>query len=88
MPVKQISLGGSHSVALTVNGSVYSWGYGGDGRLGHGDEYDQLIPRRLEYLSDKNISQVIILYCYSLLTFSWLFNNLSWCIISYFGIFN
>ena len=31
----------THSLALTTDGAVWSWGWGGYGRLGHGDEEDQ-----------------------------------------------
>ncbi len=34
MPVNSISLGGSHSLALLEDGSVYSWGRASRGRLG------------------------------------------------------
>ena len=27
-----------HNLAITADGSVWSWGYGGDGRLAHGDD--------------------------------------------------
>ncbi len=33
-PVKSISLGGSHSLALFEDGSVYTWGRASNGRLG------------------------------------------------------
>lgn len=33
----RIFAGESHCVALSTDGRVFSWGYGGDGRLGHGD---------------------------------------------------
>lgn len=35
--VRQIACGSGHTVVLTVDGEVYTWGRGGDGRLGHGD---------------------------------------------------
>lgn len=35
--MKQIACGSGHTVALTTEGEVYSWGRGDDGRLGHGD---------------------------------------------------
>jgi alpha-tubulin suppressor-like RCC1 family protein len=33
----RIYAGENHCVALTMDNRVFSWGYGGDGRLGHGD---------------------------------------------------
>ena len=57
--IKQISLGTSHSAGLTTTGDVYTWGYGGDGRLGHGSEDDELTPRLLEPLCDKNVEMIV-----------------------------
>jgi alpha-tubulin suppressor-like RCC1 family protein len=33
---KEIKCGAAHTVAVTKNGEVYSWGFGNNGRLGHG----------------------------------------------------
>ena len=46
--VLAVSAGPCHSLALTADGAVWSWGYGGFGRLGHGDEHDQLLPKKIE----------------------------------------
>ena len=38
---------------LTSDGKIYTWGFGGYGRLGHGDESSvlaELLPRRIEAL--------------------------------------
>jgi len=36
-----VNSGGKHSLALSAEGSVYSWGEGEDGKLGHGNKrYD------------------------------------------------
>lgn len=35
--VRQIACGSGHTVVLTIDGEVYTWGRGDDGRLGHGD---------------------------------------------------
>ena len=40
-------------MALTSSGAVYSWGRGDCGRLGHGDEDDQLLPKRVEGLQER-----------------------------------
>jgi len=37
-----VSAGGEHSLALTADGSVWSWGFGVEGQLGHGDMQNQL----------------------------------------------
>ena len=46
--VVAVSAGSDHSLALTADGAVWSWGYGGRGRLGHGDQQDQLLPKKIE----------------------------------------
>jgi hypothetical protein len=43
-PIVQISAGFCHSLALTIDGNVYSFGYGGHGRLGLGDYNDRDRP--------------------------------------------
>ena len=43
--ITQICAGKYHSVALTREGSVYSWGHGRSGRLGHGNEVSQPDPK-------------------------------------------
>jgi RCC1 and BTB domain-containing protein len=57
--VLQVSLGTSHSALLTVDREVFTWGYGGDGRLGHGDERDQLVPRCMATMKEEEIAQVV-----------------------------
>jgi alpha-tubulin suppressor-like RCC1 family protein len=56
--VKEVSCGGFHTIALTEDGSVYTWGYGRDGRLGHGDEEDEALPKRVMKLSGYPIISV------------------------------
>ncbi len=38
--VKLLACGWRHTVAVTQAGTVYSWGRGVNGQLGHGDEQD------------------------------------------------
>ena len=45
--VCQVAAGGEHSMVLTADGQVLSFGRGDDGRLGHGDEEQQLVPKQL-----------------------------------------
>lgn len=49
--ILHISAGGSHSLAVSSTGELYSWGWGQFGQLGHGDRTNRLIPRRNEILS-------------------------------------
>lgn|GEM_PF-3865106 len=45
-----ISAGDAHSLVLTTDGSVYSFGAGNSGRLGHGDENFQMMPKQIDSL--------------------------------------
>ena len=45
-----ISCGSDHMAALSSDGSLYTWGCGGNGRLGHGSEADIKRPQRVEGL--------------------------------------
>ena len=40
------SVGGSHSLATTADGALWSWGGGAFGMLGHGDQQRQLLPKK------------------------------------------
>ena len=46
--VVAVSAGGFHSIAVTAHGAVWSWGGGAFGNLGHGDEHQQLLPKKIE----------------------------------------
>ena len=56
--VVAVSAGGSHSLALTADGAVWSWGGGSDGQLGHGNQQRQLLPRRVETLAGQRVVAV------------------------------
>ena len=43
-----VSAGPRHSLAATADGAVWSWGDGDFGKLGHGDEQNQLLPTKIE----------------------------------------
>lgn len=46
--IVDVSCGANHSVAVDMKGRVYSWGFGGYGRLGHGKADDEMQPRLVE----------------------------------------
>jgi alpha-tubulin suppressor-like RCC1 family protein len=47
--IDEIACGNNHSVARTQEGAVYTWGFGGYGRLGHrGSARDEMLPRMIE----------------------------------------
>ena len=54
--VRQIAAGDAHSLALTYNGLVYSWGSSKVGQLGHGNRKTQPLPKLITYL-DENVSR-------------------------------
>jgi len=44
-------LGGAHSIALTADGAVFTWGKGEHGCLGHGEDLSNpLLPKKIEAL--------------------------------------
>ncbi|XP_050279968.1 RCC1 domain-containing protein RUG3, mitochondrial isoform X2 [Quercus robur] len=53
--VIQVASGGYHSLALTDDGKVLSWGYGRHGQLGHSSILNQKIPVVIEALSDEHV---------------------------------
>jgi len=46
-----ISCGDNFAGAITRSGKVYTWGFGNEGQLGHGDKTDQIIPRAMTFES-------------------------------------
>ena len=50
--------GESHSLAITADGAVWSWGYGGEGQLGHGDEQRQQLPKKVEAFAGQRVVAV------------------------------
>jgi len=56
--VRQIACGSGHTVVLTTEGEVYTWGRGDDGRLGHGDNGWKYVPRITQSLAGQVVCQV------------------------------
>jgi len=56
--VVSVSAGAGHSLALTADSAVWSWGYGRFGRLGHGDEEPQLLPKKIEAIARHHVVAV------------------------------
>ena len=46
-----MSTGDTRSLALTADGSIWSWGSGARRMLGHGNEENQWQPKRIEALA-------------------------------------
>jgi alpha-tubulin suppressor-like RCC1 family protein len=68
-PIVQISASSCHSLALTIEGNVYSFGYGGHGRLGLGDYKNRTIPTLIPaaYFNNIPVSYVSAGRYYSLI---------------------
>ena len=45
--VAYVAMGEDHSVALTIDGGVFTWGHGANGQLGHGTLASQTTPRKV-----------------------------------------
>jgi len=56
--VVALSAGGYHSLAITADGALWSWGGGGDGQLGHGDHQRQLLPKKVEAFGGQRVVAV------------------------------
>ncbi|XP_077153037.1 E3 ubiquitin-protein ligase HERC2 isoform X1 [Ranitomeya variabilis] len=58
--VKKVAVhsGGRHAMALTVDGKIFSWGEGDDGKLGHFSRMNCDKPRLIEALKSKRIRDI------------------------------
>jgi alpha-tubulin suppressor-like RCC1 family protein len=56
--VVAVAAGANHSLALTADNAVWSWGFGSDSRLGHGDVQNQLLPKEVEALAGRRVVAV------------------------------
>lgn len=57
--------GGSHSIALSSYNQVYTFGSGGNGRLGHGNDIDQWVPTMVSSLELYNVVSLAAGYAHS-----------------------
>ncbi|AET04805.2 chromosome condensation regulator RCC1 repeat protein [Medicago truncatula] len=56
--IVMVSCGWRHTISISSSGGLYTHGWSKYGQLGHGDFEDCLVPRKVQALSDKLISQV------------------------------
>lgn len=58
--VKKVAVhsGGKHAMALTLDGKVFSWGEGEDGKLGHGNRLTLEKPKLIESLRTKRVRDI------------------------------
>jgi alpha-tubulin suppressor-like RCC1 family protein len=57
--IAMVSCGWRHTISVSSSGGLYTHGWSKYGQLGHDDFEDRLVPRKVQALSDKFISQVI-----------------------------
>uniref|UniRef100_A0A453D4E1 Uncharacterized protein n=1 Tax=Aegilops tauschii subsp. strangulata TaxID=200361 RepID=A0A453D4E1_AEGTS len=53
--IVKVACGTNHTVAVDSSGFVYTWGYGGYGRLGHREQKDEWQPRLVEIFQRHNV---------------------------------
>ncbi|KAB2083451.1 hypothetical protein ES319_A05G268000v1 [Gossypium barbadense] len=53
--IVKVACGTNHTVAVDMNGYVFTWGFGGYGRLGHREQKDEWVPRRIEVFQKHNV---------------------------------
>jgi len=58
--VVQLALGSTHSACTTEEGTLYTWGSGRNGRLGHGDRSDKKVPTLVEALVGQVVEQLAL----------------------------
>lgn len=46
-------------MSVTAAGELYAWGWGEHGRCGHGDEKEQLLPRRIAALRGERVAACV-----------------------------
>jgi alpha-tubulin suppressor-like RCC1 family protein len=55
---KQVSCGGAHTAAIKTDGTLWTWGYAGDGRLGNGNILDARFTPITTFAGGTNWKQV------------------------------
>eukprot|EP00871_Galdieria_phlegrea_P002562 jgi/Galph1/3306/GphlegSOOS_G1989.1 len=55
-----VAAGDSCTAAISLSGELYTWGNGEYGKLGHGDESNENLPRLVEALRGKKIKKIAI----------------------------
>jgi hypothetical protein len=56
--IVDVGCGENHTIALTCDGEVFTWGSGQYGQLGHGDNVRQSLPVKVSIFDDKVVVQV------------------------------
>lgn len=64
--IEKIACGQYHSLALTTDGELYTWGWGVHGQLGLNSIENVYVPAKVEYFKDIKLVEVAGGYCHSL----------------------
>ena len=64
--VCQLAAGPKHSMVRTEDGRVFTFGRGSFGKLGHGDQQDQLVPKVVDALQGVCVCQIAAGDCHSM----------------------
>lgn len=62
-PICMVACGTEHSLALSLDGTVWSWGRGRNGRLGHGNEADCKEPTIIKSLIVSDEQRIVQVCC-------------------------
>ncbi len=54
--IRSASAGGAHSLVVTEEGALYSFGYGSKGQLGHGSDGHERFPKMVDALRNVHIA--------------------------------
>ncbi|KAF0682697.1 Aste57867_25215 [Aphanomyces stellatus] len=60
LDVVMISCGSRHTLALTADGEVFSWGWGQMGQLGHENHKNLNLPTKIQFFADHKIKVAFI----------------------------
>ena len=64
--IVQVAAGLAHTLALTFDGRVYSWGNGDNGRLGHESESASLTPVLIEHLKGQKVVEITSFHAHNI----------------------
>jgi alpha-tubulin suppressor-like RCC1 family protein len=56
--IVQIACGSEHSLVLTENGEVFSWGWSEHGQLGHGNTQSLTIPTQIKFFAGHKVLRI------------------------------
>ncbi|KAK3912807.1 Protein RCC2-like protein [Frankliniella fusca] len=52
--IRDFSCGTNHTCAIDSRKRLFSWGFGGIGRLGHAEQRDEFVPRLIKFFDSQN----------------------------------